>query len=922
MNKGEPPARKSYQLRALLLKSAAYQRRQIWSNLNNVVFCPFQMLLLAWLLQIIVQGAIDKASKAGEEYLYCSNVPAVQSLNHLPISDTDLLPALGLNNYSGPPITAAKYERGIVKHANSFGFSSQVGFDRYIAGKAAGASLTLIGNQTCERWMGTAFPDSWSVPNPPYDAPLNSSFADPSTGWLGAVIDPTYLAPLLTQYQSLPWSLVYAPPELRSSVGGKASSKISASLTGRGGKLDLELSVSGGTLPFKFGPVTNTSDSGLLSLSTNRFYVTDVGYSPAYLAAFGFNSQDVEYPGAKDTSRGLSYLLEGGSLPISLQLAPYFQDISVEADGSETYKGDPNAIEKVVDDKIGAILADTVIQLARLNKSVITKNGVDPGTVALFLRNLSSITTNIPSSAIYFRSLDFPGLAFEVTIQAGTDQRVALSSNLAPQWFRSLLALTDLSNMLRFRHFPSYASGRLKLPLGSLIGPFLYPWGVSFMVPLFAMNLVQEKEQRISIMMQMNGLKLSTYYVSKYLEYFGLAILSSIVFLAVGTGFKLDMFVKTGPGPNCKHRYIFVYALLRGLADVNNASWVASARPYELSTIRLPDEVAVAIIFMVFEIPFFLFAAAYSSQVLPSQYGVRRPFWFPITYLIRLMRNSRPVVHTSNEATMGKRVTVNDHATPVELGSVSHIVSIAEENDDVRDERARVLARRFNPDTTPLYMEGMQKIYESRLGKPPKVAVNDVSIAVEQGTVFGLLGPNGAGKTTLINMLTGIYPPTNGHAVVAGHNMRTDMDGVYRNIGVCPQHDILWEDLTVVEHLLFYARLKGIPPSQELQAVAASIETVRLSDHAKKLAKKLSGGEKRRLSIAISLVGNPLCVFLDEPTTGLDPEFSPVPGLVGNVFEELMRGAQSHGIEDWGISQTSLEEVFLAIISDEDADAD
>ncbi len=112
------------------------------------------------------------------------------------------------------------------------------------------------------------------------------------------------------------------------------------------------------------------------------------------------------------------------------------------------------------------------------------------------------------------------------------------------------------------------------------------------------------------------------------------------------------------------------------------------------------------------------------------------------------------------------------------------------------------------------------------------------------------------------------------------------MDDVYKSIGICPQHDILWGDLTVLEHCLFYARIKGIPAKDELETVNKAIKQVELESYADRLSKGLSGGEKRRLSIAISLIGNPAVVFLDEPTTGLDPE---VRRLIWNIINEAKR---------------------------------
>ncbi|KAJ3190758.1 hypothetical protein HDU67_006158, partial [Dinochytrium kinnereticum] len=196
---------------------------------------------------------------------------------------------------------------------------------------------------------------------------------------------------------------------------------------------------------------------------------------------------------------------------------------------------------------------------------------------------------------------------------------------------------------------------------------------------------------------------------------------------------------------------------------------------------------------------------------------------------------------------------------------------LTHEDEDVKAERCRVIANQYPSDAT-IVVSGIRKIYGGRRGLGPKIAVKDVTFAAEKGVIFGLLGPNGAGKTTLISILTGIYEATSGIARLAGFDIATQSREVYKVIGVCPQFDILWDDLTVGEHLYFYARLKGIPAAQEKAAVAKSLESVSLTTLEYRTAKGLSGGEKRRLSIAIALVGEPTVVFLDEPTTGLDPE--------------------------------------------------
>merc|ERR1712023_422437 len=147
-------------------------------------------------------------------------------------------------------------------------------------------------------------------------------------------------------------------------------------------------------------------------------------------------------------------------------------------------------------------------------------------------------------------------------------------------------------------------------------------------------------------------------------------------------------------------------------------------------------------------------------------------------------------------------------------------------------------------------------------------------MGVAKGECFGLLGPNGAGKTTTISMLTGLFPPSRGNAIVSGFDLRKELKLIYDVMGICPQFDITWPDLNIEDHLYFYARLKGLSKEIEKEAVNKLIEEVGLTDAAKlkKKSKELSGGMRRRLSLAMSLIGQPEVVFLDEPTTGLDPE--------------------------------------------------
>jgi len=152
------------------------------------------------------------------------------------------------------------------------------------------------------------------------------------------------------------------------------------------------------------------------------------------------------------------------------------------------------------------------------------------------------------------------------------------------------------------------------------------------------------------------------------------------------------------------------------------------------------------------------------------------------------------------------------------------------------------------------------------------VAVRNLTFAVEKAEVFGLLGPNGAGKTSALRTIVADETPTRGKVTVAGFNMATDLKKAIRNIGYCPQHDALWKSVTVREHLECYASIRGVKRSMIPKVIKALMRGLKIEEHAKKRTEHLSGGTKRKLSYAISMLGNPKIVLLDEPSTGMDPQ--------------------------------------------------
>ena len=151
------------------------------------------------------------------------------------------------------------------------------------------------------------------------------------------------------------------------------------------------------------------------------------------------------------------------------------------------------------------------------------------------------------------------------------------------------------------------------------------------------------------------------------------------------------------------------------------------------------------------------------------------------------------------------------------------------------------------------------------------VAVDDVSLEIERGEVFGLLGPNGAGKTTTLRVLTTLLKADSGAASVAGWDVRGDALCVRASIGYVPQALSADGALTALENLDFYARVTSVPRAERAARIAEAVEAMELEPILDRLAKTFSGGMLRRLEIATALLNRPEVLFLDEPTVGLDP---------------------------------------------------
>ncbi len=151
------------------------------------------------------------------------------------------------------------------------------------------------------------------------------------------------------------------------------------------------------------------------------------------------------------------------------------------------------------------------------------------------------------------------------------------------------------------------------------------------------------------------------------------------------------------------------------------------------------------------------------------------------------------------------------------------------------------------------------------------LAVDDVSFSVEEGEVVGFLGPNGAGKTTTMRMLTGYLPPTDGTAVIAGHDIFSDPLAARRAVGYLPETPPLYPEMDVQGYLRFVAKLHDVPRAERKTAIERALERCGLADVRRRVIGALSKGYRQRVGIAQAIVHSPPVLVLDEPTVGLDP---------------------------------------------------
>ena len=168
-------------------------------------------------------------------------------------------------------------------------------------------------------------------------------------------------------------------------------------------------------------------------------------------------------------------------------------------------------------------------------------------------------------------------------------------------------------------------------------------------------------------------------------------------------------------------------------------------------------------------------------------------------------------------------------------------------------------------------------------------AVNHINFEVEKGEIFGFLGANGAGKTTAIKMMSGLLLPTSGDALIGGYSIKTESKQIKKHIGYMSQRFSLYNDLTVFENMQLFGTVYGIPPKELKQRINDSLEELMLLDKKNSLVASIPLGWKQKLAFATAILHRPEIVFLDEPTSGVDP-------IVRREFWKLIYQAAAQGI--------------------------
>ncbi|KAF9375542.1 ATP-binding cassette sub- A member 5 [Podila verticillata] len=460
------------------------------------------------------------------------------------------------------------------------------------------------------------------------------------------------------------------------------------------------------------------------------------------------------------------------------------------------------------------------------------------------------------------------------------------------------------------------AQGSENVDIPSLIVPAFMTFAFGFFITFVASNLVLEKELGQKAHLQNMGIKPSTYYLARFVidilcylipvvacfvlmgavrlqmitsgswvPYFLVLLVSSLPFITFG--YLLSLFFQKsqsvgqvlGIGMSVVVFVpYFVVQFVFGSASILSIVLIGLIAP-SFAMERSISAIAVAQTtgnpytikdtFDITKIPFCVMILFVVQSIL---------YLILIVWIENLIQTRRTPYEYFFKRDSNKDFAADqkeDVQEPGQLHRQATTVTVdgkyRERDAEVVEETLRLKGKAGVPDENDaVRLLGLTKKFQLSGKKRDLMILNDVYLSFKKNECFGYLGPNGAGKTTTIKILTGALGPSSGGGTIEGLPIVPFHEDLRSMIGICPQFDILWPRLTVRDHLTLFAKIKGIAPHEVDAAVTQMIDEMGLTELGNKFAKTFSGGNKRRLSLAMAVIGCPKIIFLDEPTTGVD----------------------------------------------------
>ncbi|XP_039428799.1 phospholipid-transporting ATPase ABCA3-like [Culex pipiens pallens] len=273
-----------------------------------------------------------------------------------------------------------------------------------------------------------------------------------------------------------------------------------------------------------------------------------------------------------------------------------------------------------------------------------------------------------------------------------------------------------------------------------------------------------------------------------------------------------------------------ILSTIRMEANQQGLRWESLFTP---ATVDDGLSVGLVIVMLLVDAVIYLAIAMYVEQVRPGEFGVAKPWYFLF----------------QKEFWIKKQVSTSDG-----------------DRNGVDNQSSKFFEAEPTSSKAGIQIKNLRKVFNGN-----KVAVQGLNLKMYEDQITVLLGHNGAGKTTTMSMLTGMFSPSSGTAYLNGYDIRNNIEGVRQSLGLCPQHNVLFDEITVSEHLRFFARLKGVPKAHLNEEVEKYIAMLELPDKRDAQSQTLSGGMKRKLAVGVALCGGSKVVLLDEPTSGMDP---------------------------------------------------